>query len=432
MTSTTNKAYVEPTVGGDIGTWGNELNTDLGQIDQNLGSNLAVSITSADVTLTTGASGQYQNLSYTLSGTLTGNRNLIFPAVGGFYKINNTCTGLFTVTAIISGGTGVVVPQGMQTAVWADGTNVYYDDSWAHNALGSYGGLINKFRNGAMDVVQRSLTTVAPSGAYTADGWIVIPTGASCAVATAAGRLLTVNSLKLTGAASVTDILIKQRIESYIAAPLSSQTVTVQAQVFNNTGGSITPTLTVKHATAQDNWGATSTDVNGVNLQACANSAWTQVAYTFSASASSLNGIEVTFDFGNNFTTNGKSVQITELDIRVTPGVAIGVNNAPSPPELRPISTELAFCQRYLYAVSGYGLGVVVNSTTLYNGTVSFPTTLRAQPSLVSAGYSVNSGSAGTPNIANTTTEAVIMNNTAANWTVSANVTLTALFVAEL
>ncbi len=186
------------------------------------------------------------------------------------------------------------------------------------------GGPVNKFRNATMDVWQRgtSSLTATTSGTHTADGWIVLPTGASVTATQAGGRLLTKCSLQVTGASSVTDLIVKQRIESYIAAALCSQTVTVQAQVYNNTGGAITPLLSVKHAGSQDVWTSPTTDVSAVSLQSCANGAWTQVAYTFSASASSYNGLEISFDFGNNFSTTGKSLQITELDIRVTPAAS--------------------------------------------------------------------------------------------------------------
>ena len=119
------------------------------------------------------------------------------------------------------------------------------------------GGFLNKFRNGTMDVWQRgtSALTATTSGAYTADGWIVLPTGASVTAAQAGGRLVTKNSLQVTGASSVTDLIIKQRIESLMAAAFCSQTVTVQAQVYNGTGGSITPKLTVNRPSAQDNYG---------------------------------------------------------------------------------------------------------------------------------------------------------------------------------
>ena len=101
-------------------------------------------------------------------------------------------------------------------------------------------------------------------------------------------------------------------------------------------------------------------DVNAVSLQSCANGAWTQVAYTFSANAASYNGLEIVFDFGNNFGANTKTIQITELDIRVTPGAPTGLNSNPPPPELRPIGMELAFCQRYFSTslmLNGTGTG---------------------------------------------------------------------------
>ena len=108
----------------------------------------------------------------------------------------------------------------------------------------AFGGLVNKWRNAPLDVWQRGTSmTVTTSGQYTADGHFVLPTGASVAVAQASGRSLSVNSLKITGATSVTDVQLKQPIESYVAAMLTSRVVTFQAQIYNNTGASITPTL---------------------------------------------------------------------------------------------------------------------------------------------------------------------------------------------
>jgi hypothetical protein len=219
----------------------------------------------------------------------------------------------------------------------------------------SFGGWRNKFRNPNMDIWQRgtSSVTATTAGAYVADGWIVVPTGASCTAAAGgpegnvAGFYSVYYALQVTGATGVTDIVIRQRIESYVAAPLSGQTVTVQAAIYNNTGATITPALTVKHAGSQDNWSSPTTDVNAVSLQSCPNAAWTIVAYTFACSASAYNGLEVDFDFGNNFSTNAKYVMLAAADIRVTSGVSTGLNNNPPPPELRPIGAEMALNQRY-------------------------------------------------------------------------------------
>lgn len=220
----------------------------------------------------------------------------------------------------------------------------------------SFGGFINKFRNGTMDVWQRgtSGTITAGSPAYTADGWIVDSTGANI---TWAQQSQLANgcsySLKITGAGSVTDTYVKQRIEGIIAQQLlSGGNVTIQAQITNNTGGVLTPTLTVNHASVFENFGTIINDISAVTLQSIVNASTGQIAYTFTPSASSGNGLEVIIDFGAILNSSSNSVNIFALDIRATPGVASGLNNSPPLPELRPIQAELAFCQRYYYQLT--------------------------------------------------------------------------------
>jgi Major tropism determinant N-terminal domain len=280
-------------------------------------------------------------------------------------------------------------------------------------ALGGPGGMVNRFRNGAMDVWQRgtapSLTSGTSGSQYTADGWQVIWTASSSAapaISQVGGRLLTKNSLQIAGAANITDVQVQQRIESLIAAVLCSQTVTVQAQVYNNTGGPITPTLTVKRPSTQDGWSGTiNTDVSAVALQSCANAAWTQLAYTFNANAAAYNGLEVIFDFGNNFSSSGKDIQIAECDIRVTPAASAGMNSTPPPPELRPVATELALCQRYFQSSfpagiapqNSYGSPRVAGyaaSTTTAQSIVDFFVPFMTTPSTI-AFFSGSGGTSG-------------------------------------
>jgi hypothetical protein len=256
-----------------------------------------------------------------------------------------------------------------------------------------------------MDIWQRG-TSITTGGGYTADGWIVSPSGAAVTAMQVAGRQLSAYALRVTGATGVTGVLVYQRVESLIAAPLSSQTVTVQAQVYNGTGATITPALTVTHPATADNWAsAQTTDVNAIGLQACPNGAWTRVAYTFAASAASLNGLQVILDFGNNFGANAKFVQLAELDIRVTPFAPVGLNAAPPPPELRPIGVEMPFCQRYyLKSYSqgtapgsnvGNGSGAIYNvaaPTNYVGGAVKYPAVMRAVATVTA--YD-NSGAAG-------------------------------------
>lgn len=269
----------------------------------------------------------------------------------GAYTSGTTTFARTTVLFNSSGTTAKIsfstVPQVAIVALAEDLANV-----------NSNGGFVNKFRNGTMDVWQRGTVsiTVTTAGAYTADGWIVTPTGASCTAIQASNNRTGANTLfglQLTGATSVTDITLTQRIESYIAAPLAGSTVTVQAQIFNNTGASITPTLTTKSAGTTDVWTSPVADLAATNLQACANGVWTQVAYTFSVAAAATKGYEFIFDFGNNFSTTGKSVTVAELDVRVTSGLGMGLNSNPALPELRLVPTETQFCQRYFRWTSG-------------------------------------------------------------------------------
>lgn len=265
-----------------------------------------------------------------------------------------------------------------------------------------FGGYRNRFRNAAMDIWQRgtSAITVTTAGAYAADGWIVVPSGASCTVQQSGpesdqvGYYGVYNALQVKGATGVTDILVKQRIESNIGVALASQTVTFQMAIENDTGGPITPALTVKHATAgQDNWSISTTDVNAASLGSVASGADVVLAYTFACPFGAYQGLEISVDFGNNFSTTGKSIQIFGADIRVTPGVAVGLNNNPPPVELRPLPTELLACQRYFtqLAPSGnsgpFGAGHF-DSTTSFHAAVPLPAPMRGTQSSLSATFS--------------------------------------------
>lgn len=100
--------------------------------DSAISGKLDVSITAADVTLTgTPAAPQAQNKYFNLSGTLTGNRSLIFPvndddpATGNprTIYVKNGTSGAFTVTVKVSGQTGVMVTQGHTAILLHNGTD---------------------------------------------------------------------------------------------------------------------------------------------------------------------------------------------------------------------------------------------------------------------------------------------------------------------
>lgn len=121
-TPTTNKGYTVPTLNGDFGSWGNEVNANYAIQDLNLGGTLAVNAAgNSDITVSA-ANSQY--LKHNLTGILTGNIQYILPAVGGMYLIKNATTGSYTVTATCAGGgSTVLVPQGTSMIVVTDGTN---------------------------------------------------------------------------------------------------------------------------------------------------------------------------------------------------------------------------------------------------------------------------------------------------------------------
>ena len=106
----------------------------------------AITVTTADVTVT-----QLQSAYPVLivSGTLTGNRNLILPAVVGEWIIQNNTTGAYTLTGKTASGTGVTLAQSQSTYIYGDGTNIYFADS---SKVASFNGRVGSISLTALDV----------------------------------------------------------------------------------------------------------------------------------------------------------------------------------------------------------------------------------------------------------------------------------------
>jgi hypothetical protein len=200
----------------------------------------------------------------------------------------------------------------------------------------------------------------------------------------------------LTGQSGVTDGYIRQRIEGSVAGPLANKQVTVQFLVYNATGSSITPSLSIKYANSVDNFSATTSIVNAQTLQSCADSAWTTVAYTFGIGVNAANGIEITLDFGNSLNGAGKYVAIATPDIRSTPGLSTGLDSFPPTPELRPVFAEVTENQRYywrtLTPITLYGYNSA--SGALYQD-LPFPTLMRVTPPTYTTTFSSASSAVG-------------------------------------
>lgn len=81
----------------------------------------SVTMTNANVTLTPA---QYGKPIISLSGALTADLNLIFPAIAGEWIVVNNCTGNHTITAKTAGGGGVTISVGKHRMIYGDGTNI--------------------------------------------------------------------------------------------------------------------------------------------------------------------------------------------------------------------------------------------------------------------------------------------------------------------
>jgi hypothetical protein len=290
------------------------------------------------------------------------------------------------------GPTGPQGPQGIQGPTGATG------------AAGAPGGgsvttiiimaaHVNKFRNGTFGVAQRGLSGSAPAGAanYTLDGWLIQPTGAAAAWSQVYHNFISGNSLRINRATGLTACNLRHRIESTIATEFllangGPQPVTVQFAIYNATGASITPQISTSYPTARDNFASMTADIAPTNLQAIANNTLGVVAYTFSPASCAL-GYEVILSFGGALNGASGFVQIGRADVRPSPGIAVGLNAAPEPPELRAAATELMECQRYFFMAPERWMftwltkGSSGTQVTLV-GIGYFPVTMRAVPTM--------------------------------------------------
>lgn len=140
----------------------------------------AITMTSANVTLTPA---QYGKPFITITGTLTANLNLIFPAIYQEWSVVNNTTGAYSITAKTASGTGVILQSGINL-IYSNGANVAslvsvpqlqsLSASVASNALTvAYSGGVLDFRS----ATQASGTPI--KSVQVAANSITIPSGAT-------------------------------------------------------------------------------------------------------------------------------------------------------------------------------------------------------------------------------------------------------------
>jgi len=126
-TSASLKLTVQAT-GENSGTWGQITNTNLLVLEQAIGGYEAVGITSgATLAFTGSAVSNGKNQVLKLTGTISGNVNVVIPdSIEKTYIVENATTGAHTVTFKTSSGTGVTwgTADKGKKILYSDGTNV--------------------------------------------------------------------------------------------------------------------------------------------------------------------------------------------------------------------------------------------------------------------------------------------------------------------
>jgi hypothetical protein len=294
-------------------------------------------------------------------------------SIGDIEMIRSILAALFFVFMVNGASAQCAIPNNL-----TNGTNASASQVMANfnailtcvnniNPQAAIQGLVNKLRNSSLTswFHGSSTLTITTSGGWGAEGVYIVPTGGSVTTQQIANGLSTPWTFwaeAIIGSASVSDLTVRFPIESLDAAPLAGQQVTCQIPALNNTGVSITPTLTVKRASAQDS-NYTNTDVGPVALQTIANGATGTLAYSWTANVNSSKGLSIDIDFGNNFSATSKSIQIGGgFDCHVTPGVATGIVASPPSPIIPPAANDTAWNLRFYEA--SYDNGVAPGTVT--------------------------------------------------------------------
>lgn len=122
MPSTINRGYSIPPTGGSVDVWGsNDLNPNFGAIDTNFGGIISIPTTGGVITLNP-VQLAYGTIS--VSGALSNNAIVTFPAVQGWWSIENLCTNIEAFTLFVACGTATTligIPPGEIVDVQVNG-----------------------------------------------------------------------------------------------------------------------------------------------------------------------------------------------------------------------------------------------------------------------------------------------------------------------
>lgn len=184
--------------------------------------------------------------------------------------------------------------------------------------------------------VATAAAQIVSNNFYTLDLWRVVPFGAGVSVLQSGSIGLSLKSLEIEGAASNTGVQIQKRILSFDATPFVGQTVVLQFKIFNGLGMAIVPTLNWSYCSSQDNFSSLISDFTS-NMQSCADGATTTCAIAFVV-PSGATGAQVSIDVG---AMSSGTLQISEIDMELSPGTSPGLVASPPQPRLTSFSVDL-------------------------------------------------------------------------------------------
>jgi hypothetical protein len=346
----------------------------------------------------------------------------------------------------------------MMTMVISGSDGVTFPDSTTQNTTDRYG-FVNRIINGDMRIDQRNAgAAVTAAGAFPVDRWSVTNTtnGAYSAQQNSSAPagfnnslLVTITTAQTAGTGNLSPL---HHIEGFNIADLgwgtaSAQPVTLSFWVRSSLTGTFGGALRNSAAdrsypftytiSAANTWEYKTITINGETSGTWLTTNGRGVEVRFSLFAGTTQTAGAWFN-GNATAATGQTQLASTLNAtwQIT-GVQLEVGSVATPFERRPYGTELALAQRYFYRHDDYfGNAYSVSASTL----IGYPlkVTMRAQPTLDSgASFTVDAGNGGTPSLytsaaTGTNGQVIAVFNSSANWTVGANVKLTAGFSAEL
>jgi hypothetical protein len=265
--------------GEQAGTWGTTTNSNFGSatpgtyqgFEQAIGGKATIDLSAGGtIALTLTNSNAAQNaraLFFDLSGSPSGAVTLQVPAIQKSYIVKNGSGQ--TVTVEISGGTGVAVPNGSTTVVYADGTNVVTALNYAPALtlgaalpVASGGTGITSFGTGVATALGQNVTGSGGIALATSPTFVTpvlgTPTSGALTTCTADGtnpvgfkNIPQSGSAKTTSYTLVTgDVgkFIEVGASGSITIPDSTFAAGDVISIFNNTTGDVTITCTITTA----------------------------------------------------------------------------------------------------------------------------------------------------------------------------------------